>query len=101
MISTVNVVELDPALLLAVAVYVPPYETPVMTDLVSVELALGGLRPVLVIVTPSIRVMVEFCVHTILYSSRLKSENVAINTRSSPTLNVRVLLLPAVGATVK
>ena len=72
-----------------------------MRGLVSVELALGGLRAVFDMVTPSIRYMEEFCVHTILSSSRLKSENTAINTRSSPTLNVSVALLPAVGATVE
>ena len=72
-----------------------------MPDLVSVELALGGLRAVFDMVTPSTSDMEEFWVHTILSSSRLKSENTAIKTRSSPTLNVSVALLPAVGATVK
>ena len=72
-----------------------------MPSLVSVELALGGLRAVCDMVTPSTSDMEEFWVHTILSSSRLKSENTAINTRSSPTLNVSVALLPAVGATVK
>ena len=75
-----------------------------MPGLVSVELALGGLRPVFVTLTPSTpstRDMEEFCVHSILSSSRLKSKNTAIKTRSSPRLNVTVASLPAVGGTVR
>ena len=72
-----------------------------MPGLVSVELALDGLRAVFDMVTPSISDMEEFWVHTILSSSRLNSENTATKTRSSPTLNVSVVLLPAVGATVE
>ena len=87
MTSTVKDVESDPARLLAVAVYVPAYDTPVMPGLVSVELALGALRSLLVMTTPptpSIKGIEEFWTQVISLSPRLKSEKDAVKTKSSP-----------------
>ena len=72
-----------------------------MPGLVSVEVASGGLRPLFVMVTssiPLIRDIVEFCVHIMLSSARLKSEKDAVNIKSSPTSKVMLSLSPATGA---
>ena len=51
---TVKVVVLDPARLLAVTAYVPLSDTPATSDLISVELALGGVKLLFTMETRSI-----------------------------------------------
>ena len=102
--STVKVVELDPARFVAVASYVPASDTPIMPDLVRVELAFGALRSLFIMVTrsaPSVRDIEVFWIQVISSSAKLKLENEAVRTKSSLTPTLMFSLPPATGGAAK
>ena len=95
---------MDPARFVAVASYVPASDTPVMSDLVRVELAFGALRSLFIMVTrsvPLVRDIEVFWIQVISSSARLKLENEAVRTKSSLTPTLIFSLPPATGGAAK